>query len=196
MPRVSREVTEKNRAEIERVSARLFREQGLQGVSVADLMAAAGLTHGGFYGHFESKDALATVACTKAFDEAVERWEARISGATDSKAALRGLVDAYLSSRHRRSAGSGCPLAGLATDVAREPEGKPVKDAYLAGLRRLIGVLVAVQPTNDSTQNRGIALAQLSTMVGAVVLARATKGHALSNEIMAAARENILGGTA
>ena len=84
----------------------------------------------------------------------------------------------------------------MATDVAREPEGKPVKDAYLAGLRRLIGVLVAVQTTNDPKADRGVALAQLSTMVGAVVLARATKGHALSNEIMAAARENILGGTA
>jgi TetR/AcrR family transcriptional regulator, transcriptional repressor for nem operon len=196
MPRVSREVTARNRAEIERVSARLFREQGLQGVSVADLMAAAGLTHGGFYGHFESKDALATVACTKAFDEAVERWEARISGTTDPKSALTALVDGYLSSRNRRSAGSGCPLAGLATDVAREPDGKPVKDAYLAGLRRLIGVLVALQSTDDPKQDRGVALARLSTMVGAMVLARATNGHALSNEIMAAARENILGGIA
>ena len=194
MPRVSRVVTEKNRAAIERESARLFREQGLQGVSVAELMAAAGLTHGGFYGHFASKDALAAVACTKAFDEAVERWEARISGTTDPKSALTALVDGYLSSRNRGLAGSGCPVAALATDVAREPEGKPIKDAYLAGLRRLIGVLVALQFTDDPTRNRSVALAQLSTMVGALVLARATKGHALSNEIMAAARENILGG--
>jgi len=85
-------------------------------------------------------------------------------------------------------------VAAFATDVAREPEGKAVKGAYLAGLRRLIGVLVALQSTRDPTQDRSVALAQLSTMVGALVLARATKGHALSNEIMAAARENILGG--
>jgi TetR/AcrR family transcriptional repressor of nem operon len=193
MPRVSRVVTEKNRATIERVSARLFREQGWQGVSVADLMAAAGLTHGGFYGHFESKDALAEVACTKAFDESVGRWEKRISATTDRKSALTALVDGYLSSRNRDLAGSGCPMAALATDVAREPEGKPVKDAYLAGLRRLIGILIALQSTDDPRRNRRVTLAQLSTMVGALVLARATKGHAVSNEIMAAARENILG---
>src|SRR3981189_2343826 len=117
MPRVSRVVTEKNRAAIERESARLFREQGLQGVSVAELMAAAGLTHGGFYGHFESKDALATVACTKAFDEAVERWKERISGTRDPKSALTALLDGYLSSRTRRLAGSGCPGAGWGTGV-------------------------------------------------------------------------------
>jgi len=134
---------------------------------------------------------LPTVACTKAFDEAVERWKERISGTRDPKSALTALVDGYLSSRNRGLAGSGCPVAALATDVAREPEGKPVKGAYLAGLRRLIGVLVALQSTRDPTQDRSVALARLSTMVGALVLARATKGHALSNEIMAAARENI-----
>jgi TetR/AcrR family transcriptional repressor of nem operon len=194
MPRVSRAVTEKNRAAIERVSARLFREQGLQGVSVADLMAAAGLTHGGFYGHFESKDALATVACTKAFDEAVERWERRISSTTDRKSALTALVDGYLSSRNRDMAGSGCPLAALATDVAREPVGKPVRNAYMGGLSRLIGVLIALQSNDNPKKDRSVALAQISTMVGALVLARAAKRHALSKEILAAARENILGG--
>ncbi len=110
MPRVSRVVTERNRAAIERESARLFREQGLRGVSVAELMAAAGLTHGGFYGHFESKDALATVACTKAFDEAVERWQARISATTDPESALTALVDGYLSSRNRRVNPSNVPI--------------------------------------------------------------------------------------
>ena len=192
MPRVSRAVTEKNRAAIERVSARLFREQGLQGVSVADLMAAAGLTHGGFYGHFESKDALATVACTKAFDEAVERWESRISATTDRKSALTALVNGYLSSRNSDMVGSGCPLAALATDVAREPVGKPVRNAYMAGLRRLLGVLNALQSNDNPKKDRSVALAQLSTMVGALVLARATKRHALSEQILAAARENML----
>src|ERR1700683_390517 len=132
MPRVSRAVTEKNRAAIERVSARLFREQGLQGVSVADLMAAAGLTHGGFYGHFESKDALATVACTKAFDEAVERWESRISATTDRKSALTALVNGYLSSRNRAMVGSGCPLAAFSRSAGRHPGGKTVGNAKMS----------------------------------------------------------------
>src|SRR6202050_3032867 len=93
MPRVSREQTDHNRIAITAASARLFREQGVDKVSVAELMAAAGLTHGGFYGHFESKEKLATVACTKAFDEAVERWESRISATTDRKSALPALVN-------------------------------------------------------------------------------------------------------
>jgi TetR/AcrR family transcriptional repressor of nem operon len=155
-------------------------------------MAAAGLTHGGFYGHFESKDALATVACTKAFDEAVERWESRISATTDRKSALTALVNGYLSSRNRDMVGSGCPLAALATDVAREPVGKPVRNAYMAGLRRLLGVLNALQSNDNPKKDRSVALAQLSTMVGALVLARATKRHALSEQILAAARENML----
>ena len=74
MPRVSKEQTDLNRSAIENVSAKLFREKGFNGVSVSDLMAAAGLTHGGFYGHFSSKDELAAVACANAFDHAVERW--------------------------------------------------------------------------------------------------------------------------
>ena len=78
MPRVSREQTDINRLAIEDASSRLFREQGIKAVSVADLMAAAGLTHGGFYGHFESKDALAAVACAKAFEQSAGRWEKRL----------------------------------------------------------------------------------------------------------------------
>ena len=74
MPRVSREQTDKNRLLIEAASARLFKEHGFDGVSVADIMASAGLTHGGFYGHFESKDELAALACAKAFEESAARW--------------------------------------------------------------------------------------------------------------------------
>lgn len=97
MPRVSKAEAEKNRAIIEQVSARLFREQGFHGISVADLMSAAGLTHGGFYGHFESKDALAAIACERAFEESVERWRKRVDAAPDRAAALESLLDGYLS---------------------------------------------------------------------------------------------------
>ena len=78
MPRVSKEQTDRNRLLIEAASARLFKERGLNGVSVTDIMASAGLTHGGFYGHFESKDELAAVACERAFGESVVRWRALV----------------------------------------------------------------------------------------------------------------------
>ena len=190
MPRVSKAETELNRTAIEDASARLFRERGL-GVSVAEVMAAAGLTHGGFYGHFESKDALAAIACTRAFGESFERWNKRLAGKHGRAESLAGLVDGYLSPRNLGSAGHGCSITGFATDVSREPADKPIRQAYADGLEELIGILAGVQDTGDPSQDRHEALGQLSTMVGALVLARATRGNALSNEIVAAAKDRL-----
>lgn len=192
MPRVSRQQTDHNRAAIEEASSRLFREQGIRAVSVADLMAAAGLTHGGFYGHFESKDALAAVACTNAFAQSLARWEKRVAGKAEPADALGALIEGYLSTYSRNNAGTGCPIAGLATDVAREPADKPVHAAYVEGLKSLIDVMSSVQTGDDAAANRSRALAQMATMVGAMVLARATRGDDLSEEFLAAARHRLL----
>lgn len=191
MPRVSRAEAEKNRAIIEQVSARLFREQGFHGISVADLMSAAGLTHGGFYGHFESKDALAAIACERAFEESVERWRKRVDAAPDRAAALESLLDGYLSTRNRNAVGAGCPIAALATDVSREPDDKPVHEAFVAGLTAQLAILESVQPGADPAANRAEALAQMSLLVGAMVLSRATRGSSLSTEVLAAARAHL-----
>src|ERR1700712_5572689 len=99
MPRVSRAEADSHREAITDASARLFKERGLKGVSVADLMGAAGLTHGGFYGHFESKDALAAVACAKAFEQSGTRWQARVDDSANSADALKSIARAYLSRR-------------------------------------------------------------------------------------------------
>jgi TetR/AcrR family transcriptional repressor of nem operon len=192
MPRVSREQTDLNRLAIEEASSRLFREQGIKGVSVADLMAAAGLTHGGFYGHFESKDALAAVACTKAFDQSAGRWEKRLAGKASPAEALTGLFEAYLSQRSCNNPGAGCPIVGLGVDVAREPADKPVHAAYLDGLKRLIELLEASQTTGDAEADRQHTLVQMSTLVGAMVLARATRGDDLSGEILEATRDALV----
>src|SRR5450755_3770239 len=96
MPRVSRAEAESHREQITDASARLFKERGLKGVSVADLMGAAGLTHGGFYGHFESKDALAGIAVAHAFEQSAERWHKRIAGKLDDPARRAALVDKFL----------------------------------------------------------------------------------------------------
>lgn len=193
MPRVSRAETESNRVAIKEASARLFKQHGL-GVSVADVMAAAGLTHGGFYGHFASKDELAAVACAHAFHESRERWRKRLAGKSGRDESLAALVDGYLSTRNRANAGTGCPTAGLAVDVAREAPGKPVRKAYVDGLNELVDVLATVQHTGDPERDRQAALAQYATMVGALILARATLGDAISNDIMAAAKQHLLAG--
>lgn len=192
MPRVSRAETERNRVAIEEASARLFKAEGFRGVSVADLMAAAGLTHGGFYGHFESKDALAAIACEKAFDDAAARWEDRSQQGKGPGEALRALVKSYLSSDNLCSMEDGCPMAAFATDVAREPEDKPVHEVYVSGVTRLLNILMDAQPADGGKQKRQDALAQLSTMVGALILARATKDAPLSRQIMTAARQHLL----
>lgn len=191
MPRVSREQTDRNRIAIENASARLFREQGIKGVSVSDLMAAAGLTHGGFYGHFESKNGLAAVACTTAFGQSAERWKTRISGKPTREAALKALIDGYLSPQSRNSVGTGCPMAALATDVAREPMEAPIHAAYIAGLKSQLNILLSLQDTGDAEIDRSQALAQLSMLVGAMVLSRASRGDAISDEILTAASQHL-----
>lgn len=201
MARASRAVADQHRTAIEAASARLFRQHGLHGVSVAQIMADAGLTHGGFYGHFSSKDELAAVGCARAFADSAARWRQRIERADgDRRAARRQLVDQYLSEVHRDAPEHGCPASALAADVAREPAGKPVRGAFVEGVRQLLDAWKALAPDatadgpvaeNDNRAHR-TALLEMATLVGAVTLARATAGDALSDEILDAARGWLL----
>jgi TetR/AcrR family transcriptional repressor of nem operon len=170
-----------------------MREQGINGVSVAELMGAAGLTHGGFYGHFASKEIWAGAACAHAFDESVARWKARVASQPDAEAALRALIEAFLSARTRDDAGRSCPTVALACDVAREPMDSPVRAAFRSGTEQLLDVLTGLQAGADPTADRRAALTQFSTLVGAVVLARATAGGEISDEILRAVREQLVG---
>lgn len=192
MPRVSLEQAELNRDRIEQVSAQLFRELGIDRVSVVDLMKAAGLTHGGFYGHFKSKDELAAIACTRAFDLSREKWEASVAQSRSPAAALGAVINRYLSPENRNAPGTACPAAMLASDVAREDEDKPVREAYRAGLDDLLDSLGALQEQGGPKTRRRHAITQLSTMVGALLLARASGTTALSDEILDAARKELL----
>src|SRR5258708_39191857 len=116
--KVSRDQAAENRSRIVDVAGRLFRARGFDGIGVADLMKAAGLTHGGFYGHFKSKDDLAAQACERALARSAETWAALADGG--APAPLSTLVDHYLSGRHRDDTGRGCVYAALAADVARQ----------------------------------------------------------------------------
>src|ERR1700676_5240786 len=129
MPRVSREQADHNRIAITDASARLFRERGIDNVSVAELMAAAGLTHGGFYGHFESKDELAAEACRWAFARSAERWTKRVAEKGDRSWASGALTDHYLSAQARSNPRASCPAAAFAGVVAVEWAGAQVRAA-------------------------------------------------------------------
>lgn len=203
MPRVSKSKMESNRKAILDVSSRLFRERGIGEVSVSDLMGAAGLTHGGFYGHFESKDDLTAQACAQAFDKSAQRWKARLAdgyAGTDASAGTGGgrnaLIEGYLSARSRDNPGHSCPAPAFAADVARVSKDAPLRAAYVDGIKQLLEVL-------DSCDSRGgrhadmrhaerrQALVDFSTMVGAMILARATAGDPLSDAFLDSAREAL-----
>lgn len=187
MARVSKQQMERHREEIISVSSALFRERGLNGVSVNDLMAAAGLTHGGFYGHFNSKDDLAAIASRKAFDDSRARWEA-MPGHRD----LHALVEHYLSADHRDGVQGGCAIAALASDIARESPDKPVRNVWLEGVKGMLAMLESVSDCGDEAQRRQQALMQLALLTGALTLARATSGDGLSDEFLTAAKEALL----
>jgi TetR/AcrR family transcriptional repressor of nem operon len=191
VPRASKLQTQQHRNAITEAAARLMRERGIAAVSVSDLMGAAGLTHGGFYGHFASKRDLAAEACSQAFIESVGRWQGRAASQPDRLSALRALIESFLSTRSRDEAGSSCPTAALAGDVAREPLDSPVRRAFRVGTEHLIEVLTALQAGGDATADRREAMAQFSTLVGALVLARATAGSETADEFLRAAREQL-----
>jgi len=193
MPRMSREQTALHREKIIQVAARLFREHGLNGIGVADLMAGAGMTHGGFYGHFESKNALSAQACARSFEQTAEYWNDRIAqrdGGTDTAQAF---IQAYLSPEHRANPGSGCVVPALAAEVAREPADSPVRHAFTSGIGRMIEMLSAMLPAaRAARRRREQALMMMAALVGAVAIARATQGNAMSDEILDAVQNNLL----
>jgi TetR/AcrR family transcriptional repressor of nem operon len=187
MPRVSRAQTDKNRTAIELVAVRLFQEQGINGVSVAEVMGAAGLTHGGFYGHFDSKESLAAIVCDKAFEQSMQRRAERIARhPNDPKAAIAEITDAYLNSEHRDNPGTGCPALALAVDVAREEQDKPVRAAYLEGLKKMLENFTSLTSAAASADPEQAAMMRLALMVGTLTLARATAGDPLSDAFLQA----------
>jgi TetR/AcrR family transcriptional repressor of nem operon len=180
MGRVSQAQAQENRARVVAAAARLLRERGTD-VSLADIMTAVGLTHGGFYKQFASKEALVDEATALAFDDQ-RRVRAQQDEAPDGghEAARRSQIDWYLSAEHRDNPADGCPIAGLAVDVARDEEDSIAHQTYAEGVRDYAAWL-AVDGEDDG-------LVRLSTMVGALLLARSTAGTDLSDRFLDAAR--------
>ncbi|MCR0981300.1 TetR/AcrR family transcriptional regulator [Roseomonas populi] len=191
MARSSRLAVAEKREAVLDIAARLFRERGVEAVSVAEVMAAAGLTHGGFYGHFGSKEALAAEACTRAFGRNEARWTALAEDYADE--GLAALLRSYLGPEHRDAPGAGCAAPSFAAEAARDaPEGG-IRRAYAAGIRGLAGAIERLLPSSVRRRRRQRALLALSAMVGAVSIARAAGGDGISDEILQAVREELAG---
>jgi TetR/AcrR family transcriptional repressor of nem operon len=178
MMRVTREKSAENRERIIATAARLFRENGFDGVGLDGIMESAGLTHGGFYRHFRSKKDLAAEAVARGLAASAERQTALPS--------LEALVSRYLSPKHRANRGDGCVIAALGSDMPRQ--GKEVRRALTAHVRAQIDRLAGWTDGPNAMTQRQRAIATLAGMVGALILARAVEDAALSDEILAAGR--------
>lgn len=188
--RVSREQMAQHRQRILDVASRAFRARGFGGSSVADVMKDAGLTHGGFYGHFESKADLEARACAAAVAPAAARWAAVIEDSGDQpEEALEAIVDGYLSERHRDSPATGCVFAALGAEAARGEPG--VRKAFTDGLKVRLDLLSQVVRGPSRNARRERAIATMAGLVGAIVLSRAVDDADLSIEILDAVKAEL-----
>ena len=184
--RVSREEAARSRERIVSVAARRFRERGYGGIGVADLMHEAGLTHGGFYGHFSSKEDLMAEASASAIGESNEKWNKRMASHPEDP--LAAMTRFYLNTYHRDNPGGGCAMAALASEAARQAPA--VRRTFTDGLRSAFDYIAALVRVRDPAEKRRKAIVTYASWVGAMVLARATDDAKLSREILdAVARE-------
>ncbi len=175
--RVSQEEKDKSTTRIVASAARLFRERGLEGASVSDVMKDAGMTHGGFYKHFDSKDALLKTALESAFAAFTTALQG--DDAEEAFAAFRAL---YLSREHMSHPGFGCPVAALGTELARGSAS--IKAAFGTGVRRMVDA-ISRSRKGSAQARRTAAFREFSMLVGAMVIARASDRE-LADEVLAA----------
>jgi TetR/AcrR family transcriptional repressor of nem operon len=182
MSRVSQAQALENRRRAVAAASRLFRERGVNGISVADLMKSIGLTTGGFYKQFPSKEALIAEATQAAFGDLDLLLESFDTAQGDHDSARGTLIDFYLSTEHRDQPGAGCATAGFAGDMAREPAADGVRETYAAGVEKF-----AAWMSTDTDDG----LSAVATLVGAILLARATAGTELSEKILESTHEAL-----
>jgi TetR/AcrR family transcriptional repressor of nem operon len=183
--RVTREQAVANREKILEVAGALFRERGFDGIGVAEIMERAGLTHGGFYGHFASKDDLAAEITARVLGRS--GWMERLTGT--QKPSFSDLVRQYLSPRHRDDPGRGCLFAALGSDVVRQP--RSVRRAFTEGLRLRVDALARLAPGRSAAARRQKSLATMAGLVGALILSRAVDDPKFSDEILEAVATSI-----
>jgi TetR/AcrR family transcriptional repressor of nem operon len=174
--RITKEKKQENHDRIVAIASGMFRERGFDGVGVADLMEGAGLTHGGFYNHFVSKEALIAEASAKGLSETLARYAGYDLGE---------MIDAYISRTHRDASSQGCTAAALSGEAARLPN--ETRAVFGEGIERLVDALesnlAANQPAGSNTRTQAISI--MAQAVGAIVLSRACPdASALADEIL------------
>jgi TetR/AcrR family transcriptional repressor of nem operon len=182
----SQAIKREHHEQIVGVAASRFREDGVDRVGVADLMRDAGLTHGGFYRHFESRDELVAEAVERALHDG---GQAMAAVAESPREPLAAVIDAYLSVAHRDHLGTSCAVTTLAGDVARS--NPRARTAYTDQVSVYIDMLERLLPRGTTDQRRATAITTLSTLVGAVSMARAVNDERLSQEILASAASEL-----
>jgi TetR/AcrR family transcriptional repressor of nem operon len=187
--RYSKEHKQETHERIVRKASVRLREKGAHGVGVADLMKEAGLTHGGFYAHFASREALVIEAFNYAMDRSTERWRQLAEGTPPEKR-FAAIVESYLTTIHRDDPGHGCAVPTLGPDIARE--GAKARKAFAARLEEMIEMMADQVPELPRKAARQQAIAALSTMVGALELSRVAGSGDFSGEILDAGRDAAL----
>src|SRR5246500_339513 len=188
--RYSKEHKQETHARIVKKASVKLREKGAHGIGVADLMKDAGLTHGGFYAHFDSREALVIEAFNYAMDRANERWR-KVTAEVPPEKRLATIVDGYLSAVHRDDPGQGCAVPALGAEIARESP--KTRKAFAAKLEQMIDMMADQILDVPRKTARKQAMATLATMMGTIVMSRIAGNSELSEEILSAGREAVLG---
>ena len=186
--RVSKEKTAHNREEILKSAARLFREQGIGATGVDSITEDAGLTHGGLYSQFGSKQAIVAEAIRFALAKSKRAWQQAAQGKPGKKA-LSDIVTYYMSRAHRDTPGQGCLVAALSCDIAREPGA--VRQVFTRELKDVLEFLAGLMPDDTPPHRYEDAIASFACMVGAVILARAVNDETLSRRILKSAARRV-----
>ncbi len=173
-----------------KAAAAQLRENGPDRLSVTSVMKAAGLTHGGFYAHFKSKDALLSETLVDTFGRSKRRM-ARLLEGLPPKHALATYIDFYVAARHRDNPGNGCPITALNSDMPRQS--KKFRAAFEAGVKSLAGFLADRMKDAGIAEAEALAPSILAAMAGAVSLSRTISDPELSDELLASTRAGIKG---
>jgi TetR/AcrR family transcriptional regulator, transcriptional repressor for nem operon len=181
----SRAQKAKTHERIVKLASKRFREEGLAGIGIAELMKEAGLTVGGFYKHFDSRDHLVAEAVNSAFGGWKRRVEAAKSGGPP--VSYERLIDEYLNEAHRDNPGTGCAFSALAPEIARSD--KRTRALTSDQVRNDIQLIATLLPGRDKWRARSRAVLIISALVGAMSLARAVSDEPLSREILETVRE-------
>jgi TetR/AcrR family transcriptional repressor of nem operon len=187
--RYSREHKKETHARIVRKASVRLREKGAHGIGVADLMKEAGLTHGGFYAHFDSREALVIEAFNYAMDRSTERWR-KLAEETPPEKRFAAIVDAYMTTIHRDDPGHGCAVPTLGPEIARESA--KTRKAFTARFDEMIEMMADQLPELPRKAARAQAIAAVATMAGALVLSRVAGSGEFSEEILAVGKQAVL----